>query len=111
VHAARQLEASQPLAAEGVQFVDDKLAARARHHERDDLFAPLAIGCTDHGRLRDCRKLEQDLLDFARRDVFAAADDDAFSGRSGEKSVGIDVPKSPVCSQLRRAASSRRRLK
>src|SRR4051794_16496431 len=54
-------------------LIDDR--ARRRADEGSYLFTPPLVGDTDHGDFADFRMLEQELLQLARIDVLAAADD------------------------------------
>ena len=71
----RPLEASNAAQAQRLEHPLGDICAGAAHHHGHHLLAPFGVRPSDHGHLVHAGALEQDLLDLARIDVGAAADD------------------------------------
>ena len=72
---ARVLVGGDPLLDVGADLLGRQLLALVEDDRGADLLAPLVVGDADHRRFADLRVLVEHLLDLARVDVVAAADD------------------------------------
>src|SRR5260370_3261284 len=67
------------------------------HNEGDDLLAPLGVCGADNARLGDARiEQQQHLLDLARIDVGAAADDEVLGAPSWSLHLSSPHPSLPT---------------
>ena len=68
-----------------------------QNHGCSHFFAQRGMRAAERDRRRDCGMPQQNLVDFVRRNVLAAANDDVFDA-AGQMQIAIRVEKSLVAS-------------
>src|SRR6185312_7300716 len=87
---ARHLEVGEALGAEIAQFALARVLAFAQHHRGGDVLAEHVVGQGEGQRLLDRFVVEQNLVDLARRDFFAAAIDQLLEA-AGQRQIAYAV--------------------